>query len=167
MTGGAGFIGIHLVKRLLDEGREVLAVDDLSRGCVDNLKDLGVPISILVKSDLRDYRHAFEAIRDADVVYHLAARVGSIEYLHGNELAELRALQDNMVIGANVFRACMETGVKRIVYASSVSVYPIDVQQKHGLVISEEDLRYYNPWLWMGEVTRRNPTFLDEKWMSA
>jgi len=132
------------VKRLLNEGREVVVADDFSRGSVRNLLDLGVRIEC-PKIDLRDYGRALEVVEGADVVYHLAARVGSVEYLHGSELAELRALQDNLVIDTNVFKACMEAGVRKVVYASSVSVYPIDVQQKPGVVLSEDDLGYYNP----------------------
>jgi nucleoside-diphosphate-sugar epimerase len=145
VTGGAGFIGAHLVKRLLEDGRDVVAVDDLSRGSPQNLKDLDIPLNLLVRADLKDYRQALEAVKGADTVYHLAARVGSVEYLHGSEQAELKALQENVVVDANVFRACMEAGVKRLVYASSVSVYPIDIQHKPGVVISEDDLTYYNP----------------------
>jgi nucleoside-diphosphate-sugar epimerase len=78
-------------------------------------------------------------------VFHLAARVGSVELLHGSEMAELIALQTNLVIDANVFRACLEKGVKRIVYASSVSVYPIDLQQAYDVALREDDLRYMNP----------------------
>jgi len=144
VTGGAGFIGSHLVKRLLDEGRDVVVADDFSRGSVLNLLDLGVRIDC-PRVDLRDYRRALEVVEGADVVYHLAARVGSVEYLHGSELAELRALQDNLVIDANVFRACIERKVRKIIYASSVSVYPIDLQEKLGAVFKEDDLRYCNP----------------------
>ena len=144
VTGGAGFIGSHLVKRLLDEGRDVVVADDFSRGSRLNLLDLGVRLEC-ERVDLRDFRQALGVIDGADVVYHLAARVGSVEYLHGDEMAELRALQDNVVIDANVFRACIEKGVKKIIYASSVSVYPIDLQQEPDAILSEDDLRYYNP----------------------
>jgi GDP-D-mannose 3',5'-epimerase len=144
VTGGAGFIGSHLVKRLLDEGREVVVVDDFSRGNMLNLIDLGVGINC-EKVDLRNYSQALKVMDGADVVFHLAARVGSVEYLHGNELAELEALQSNLVIDANVFRACIEKEIKKIVYASSVSVYPIDLQQNQGAVFSENSLSYINP----------------------
>ncbi len=145
VTGGAGFIGCHLVKRLLDEGRDVLVVDNLSRGTLENLKDVGAGDVKWVRSDLRDRSQASAALRDAEIVYHLAAVVGSVEYLHGTEAAELRALQDNLVIDANVFRVCLQHNVKKVVYTSSVSVYPIDMQQMPDVVLSEEDLRYYNP----------------------
>jgi len=144
VTGGAGFIGSHLVKSLLDHGRDVAVADDFSRGSRLNLIDLGVELEC-ESVDLRDYCQALKVIDGADVVYHLAARVGSVEYLHGDQMAELKELQDNVAVDSNVFRACMEKGIRRIIYASSVSVYPIDLQEKPDAALSEDDLRYYNP----------------------
>jgi nucleoside-diphosphate-sugar epimerase len=144
VTGGAGFIGSHLTKRLLEMGREVVVADDFSRGRLQNLRDLGVG-SDTAPVDLRDYGQARAVVEGAESVFHLAARVGSVEFLHGSDLAELLALQANLVIDINVFRACLESGVERLVYASSVSVYPIDRQQSYGVVLKEEDLRYINP----------------------
>jgi GDP-D-mannose 3',5'-epimerase len=144
VTGGAGFIGSHLVKRLLDEGREVVIADDFSRGRAQNLLDLGIQAE-LRPIDLRDYKQALEVMEGAESVFHLAARVGSVEFLHGTDMAELLALQTNLVIDANVFRACLEREVQRLVYASSVSVYPIDCQQSYDVVLKEDDLRYIKP----------------------
>jgi GDP-D-mannose 3',5'-epimerase len=145
VTGGAGFIGCHLVKELLDAGREVVVVDNFSRGSLENLRDVGVEDVKCIRADLRSYAQSLAAVKDAETVYHLAAVVGGVEYLHGSEMAELKALLNNVVIDANIFRACMQHKVKKIVYASSASVYPIDLQQKLGAVLFEEDLRYYNP----------------------
>ena len=144
VTGGAGFIGSHLVKRLLDAGREVVVADDFSRGSRLNLTDLGVDVDC-EKVDLRSYDKTVAVVDGADTVFHLAARVGSVEYLHASDVSELLTLQSNLVIDANVFRACLEKKVKKIIFASSVSVYPIDLQQKHNAVFSEEDLSYVNP----------------------
>jgi nucleoside-diphosphate-sugar epimerase len=145
VTGGAGFIGSHLVKELLDSGRDVLAVDDMSRGNLQNLEDLRVPLNCVVQTDLRDYGQALKAIKGAETVFHLAARVGSVEYLHKSEMAELVALQDNLVIDVNILRACVEVAVRRIVYTSSVSVYPMDLQREQGVVLSEDDPWHYDP----------------------
>lgn len=144
VTGGAGFIGSHLVRRLVEEGRDVVVVDDFSRGRVQNLRELGIPLDSR-PVDLRDYRQALVFLDGAETVFHLAARVGSVEFLHGSDVAELLALQTNLVIDANVFRTCLEKGVRRLVYASSVSVYPIDTQQSHGVVFREEDVDCINP----------------------
>ena len=144
VTGGAGFIGSHLVKRLVEQGREVFVADDFSRGKAQNLLDLGVGLDPS-PVDLRDYRQVLASLDGAQTVFHLAARVGSVEFLHGNEMAELLALQTNLVIDAHVFRACLERAVGRLIYASSVSVYPIDLQQSYGVVFREEDLCPINP----------------------
>ena len=142
VTGAAGFIGANLVRKLLGLGRDIRCVDNISRGKSRNLE--GLPVDI-VYADLRQYDQALKALDGADIVYHLAARVGSIDFLHGSSKAELEALQSNLAIDVNVFRACREVGVKKIVYASSVSVYPIDRQQKLDAVFKEEDIYPINP----------------------
>lgn len=144
VTGGAGFIGSHLVKRLVEEKREVVVADDLSRGKTKNLRDLGLSLEVN-PVDSRDYQQVLHALEGAESVFHLAARVGSVEFLHGSEMAELLALQTNLVIDANVFRACLEKGVRRLVYASSVSVYPMELQGSYDVVLREEDLGTINP----------------------
>ncbi|MGB6896520.1 MAG: NAD-dependent epimerase/dehydratase family protein [Dehalococcoidia bacterium] len=144
VTGGAGFIGSHLVKRLVEQGREVVVADDFSRGKAQNLLDLGIRLDPH-PIDLRDYQQALESLDGAENVFHLAARVGSVEFLHGSDMAELLALQANLTIDANVLKACLETGVKTLVYASSVSVYPIDTQQRYDVLFTEDDVRYINP----------------------
>ena len=144
VTGGAGLIGSHLVKALLDEGREVIIADDFSRGSLQNLLDLGVSVKP-VHLDLRNYQETLEIIDGVEAVFHLAARVGSVEALHSTDMGELLALQTNLVIDANVFRACLQTGVKKLVYASSVSVYPMELQKSPNAVLREDDLRFASP----------------------
>jgi GDP-D-mannose 3', 5'-epimerase len=151
VTGGAGFIGSNLVKKLLNQGREVLIADDFSRGSIQNLQDLNIsPFDISGSTvypiiDLKEYYNALKITEGADTVFHLAARVGSINYLHGTDHNELEALLSNLVIDANVFRSCVENGVKKLVYASSTAVYPIDLQNSYDAIFSEDSLRYYNP----------------------
>jgi len=142
VTGGTGFIGSHLVKSLLEQGREVVVVSDLAHLGIENLTDLGLRTSDieLRRADLSNYHQALKAMEGADSVFHLAARVGSLEYLHGSQLAELAALQANLVIDANVFRACLENKVKKLVYASSCAVYPMGKQYSPGTIFSESDL---------------------------
>lgn len=83
-----------------------------------------------------------KAVDGADTVFHLAARVGSLEYLHLVENAEMIALQGNIVIDANIFRACLEKGVKKLVYASSCAVYDMSPQLTGGAVFKETDLLF-------------------------
>ncbi len=144
VTGGAGFIGSNLVKKLLNKGHVVVIIDDFSRGNEFNLHDLGIDTEIR-RIDLRNYESTLKSIKGAEVVFHLAARVGSIDYLHGSKWNELEALQSNLIIDANVFRACLGNGVKKLVYASSVAVYPIENQDKAETTFSEDSLDHYNP----------------------
>jgi GDP-D-mannose 3', 5'-epimerase len=145
VTGGAGFLGSHIVRRLADDGRDVSIIDDFSSGSLRNLSDVGVRRRCLV-GDLRDYRFARRSLRGADTVFHFAAEVGSVSYLHGSNARELAALQSNLIIDANVLKACLENGVRAVIYASSVSVYPFDEQLGSHTQFREEDSeRKVNP----------------------
>ena len=142
VTGGAGFIGSNLVKKLFNQGREVIVASDFSRLGFDNLQNLGIrKQDIEIRdADLTHYSQTLKAVEGVETVFHLAARVGSLQYLHGTETAELVALQENLAIDANVFRACLEQGVKKLVYASSVAVYSMGSQFGHNAVFKENAL---------------------------
>jgi GDP-D-mannose 3',5'-epimerase len=147
VTGGTGFIGSHVVKKLLEQGRKVVVVADFAHLGMENLTGLGIGTSDLEvrKADLSDYCQAQAALGDVEVIFHLAAVVGSLKYLHGTEMAELTTLQRNLAIDVNVFRVCLEKGVKKLVYASSCAVYPMGRQYSDGAVFREEDLTSINP----------------------
>ena len=144
VTGGAGFLGSHLAARLIEDGHQVSVVDDFSAGSVQNLKDVGV-VKRPIRGDLKDYGVARRSTKGADAVFHFAAEVGSVQYLHGSAESELAAMQANLVIDANVFRACLENRVRTVIYASSVSVYPFDRQQGGDTAFREEDSERVNP----------------------
>jgi len=146
VTGGAGFIGSHLVKRLVDKDRDVVVADDFSIGRISNLEGLGLTIRQKQLSvehcDLRKYADAVKAVSGSEVVFHLAARVGNIPYLHSGKEAELQAFQDNTQIDINIFKACQEQKVKKIIYTSSVSIYPHKLQLTSDAVLSESDAQF-------------------------
>jgi GDP-D-mannose 3',5'-epimerase len=145
VTGGAGFLGSHVVKRLLKDGHSVSIVDDFSSGSVDNLRGLGVDQGCVV-GDLKNYDFARRSLEGAEAVFHFAAEVGSVAYLHGSDAREVATLQANLAIDVNVFRACLENRVGRVIYASSVSIYPIDEQMGSKVKFKEEDSeRKVNP----------------------
>jgi len=75
VTGGAGFIGSNLVALLLDEGHDVVVLDNLSSGYRENLAAL--PRARFVEGDVRDARALGTAAEGCEVVFHLAASVGN------------------------------------------------------------------------------------------
>lgn len=145
VTGAAGFLGSHVARHLMERGDELVLIDDLSAGFLDNLRGLGVEQKCLI-GDLRDYKFARDSLKGVEKIFHFAAVVGSVAYLHGSNANEVDAMQSNLVIDSNVFRACTSHGIKKIIYPSSVSVYPIDEQFGSKVAFKEEDsLRKVNP----------------------
>src|ERR1041385_1979190 len=116
VTGGAGFIGSHLVDRLVADGAgEILAFDNFSRGRLANIAHLrDEPRFELCEGDLQDRAAVSEALRGASLVYHLAAQstlmgaVRDIEY----------TFQTNVRGTFNVLRAAVENEVPRVVFTS-------------------------------------------------
>lgn len=119
ITGGAGFIGSHLVDRLvLDQAGDVYVLDNFSRGRMEHLMDSQHQIKV-IRGDVRDRALLRETMRDVDLVYHLAAQ--------SNVLGATRDLdysfETNVVGTYEVMRAAAEAGVRRVIFSSSREVY--------------------------------------------
>lgn len=116
VTGGAGFIGSHLVAHMESNGHEVVVLDNLSSGNRDNLKGRK---ATLVEGDLRNMQDVEKAVAGVDVVLHHAALCsvpGSVE--------DPASSYDVNVTGTLLLlEACQRAGVKRVVFASSSAVY--------------------------------------------
>ena len=117
VTGGAGFIGSHLIKSLLEEGHTVTAIDNLNTGKMDNLESILDNIDF-VKGDIRDFELLKNKFRDIDGVFHEAA-LASVQ----ESFTRVKEYNEVNVGGTeNVLKLAKEFGFK-IVYASSSSVY--------------------------------------------
>jgi nucleoside-diphosphate-sugar epimerase len=119
VTGGAGFIGSHLVAALAARGARVRVLDNLSTGRRENLSAVGAIDGELVVGDLRDTEDCRRTCRGVEIVFHLAA-VGSVPRSM-EDPAETIAV--NVGGTANLFAAARDAGVRRVVYSSSSSVY--------------------------------------------
>jgi UDP-glucose 4-epimerase len=118
VTGGAGFIGSHVVRALLADGCAVRVIDNLSTGSVENLAGIRDDIEF-IEGDLRDERAAARATAGAEVVFHLAA-LPSVP----RSLADPWGSHDHNVNGTmRLLEAARAAGVRRVVYSSSSSVY--------------------------------------------
>ena len=118
ITGGAGFIGSHLVDALLAKGYGVRVLDNLSTGKRSNLP-LDNPRVELLEGDVADAELVARAAVDTTAVVHLAA-VASVQASVDDPVS---THQSNFVGTLNVCEAMRKAGVKRVVYASSAAVY--------------------------------------------
>lgn len=118
VTGGAGFIGSHLVTALLQRGRRVRVLDDFSTGHRRNLADLAARIEV-IEGDIRDRDATHAAMRGVDVCYHLAAQ-GSVP----RSVDHPQQAHDINVTGSlNVLIAARDARVRRLVYSASSAAY--------------------------------------------
>lgn len=154
VTGGAGFIGAHIVDRLIDKGAIVTIVDNLSKSNVRHLHHVLARQGLAVRGDLlegeawagphrlllRDLANpedAAEAVRRQEVVFHLAAMIGGRGYIDTHP-ADCCA---SMAINQNVIHQSHLAGVRHVHYASTACVYPVDLQATYGsdYLLKEED----------------------------
>lgn len=120
VTGGAGFIGSHLVERLIKGGASVTVLDNLQNGSHNNLDSVSGNYKF-IKGDCTDLETAGKACSGQDIVMNLAARVGGIEY---NRTHQATMLRDNLLIGSVVIEAARKNNVERFLVVSSACVYP-------------------------------------------
>jgi len=118
VTGGAGFIGSHLVRRLLNDGYDVNVIDNLSRN-VNNIQDLidGQKISFL-KGDIREREHVEKAMHGCDYVFHLAAVC-----INRCKAFPTEAIEVNLNGAFNVFGAAINNSIKKLMFVSTSSVF--------------------------------------------
>ena len=115
VTGGAGFIGSHIVDKLVSDGFSVLVVDNLSTGEKANVNKNAT----LHVVDIREYEKLQEVISGADYVFHLAA----IPSVQDSINLPIETYQVNTVGTLNVLQASRNAGVKKLIYSSSCAVY--------------------------------------------
>lgn len=128
VIGGAGYIGSHVARSLLDKGHSVTVFDNLSRGCRENLFD----DAEFIEADMLNFPYLFKSMKDGfDGIIHLAAFKAA-----GESMVEPEKYAINNITGTiNVLSAAWEFGVKCIIFSSSAAIYgepqylPID--EKH------------------------------------
>jgi len=123
VTGGASFIGSHLVELLVAAGAVVRVADDLSSGRLDHLDAVRTSIAF-DRGDLRDPTFARASVAGSRVVFHLAAAHGGRGYIDTHPVECL----NNISLDHAVFSAAAQAGVQKVVFASSACVYPTQLQ---------------------------------------
>jgi UDP-glucose 4-epimerase len=123
VTGGAGFIGSHIVRTLLDGGASVRVLDNFSTGKRENLDGLSSRYAgdrfEVYEGDLRDRNLVQQAVRNVDVIFHEAAFVSVPESMEKPQ----DCFDVNVAGTASLFEAARQASVRRVVVASSAAVY--------------------------------------------
>lgn len=131
VTGGASFIGSHVVDLLVEKGASVRVVDDLSSGKIENIESHIKLGSIeFLEDDLLESGTVDEAVKNMDVVFHLAAIHGGRGFIDLNQARCSR----NLTIDGLSIDAAYKAGVDKFIFASSGCVYPVSMQMD----VSEE-----------------------------
>jgi UDP-glucose 4-epimerase len=140
VTGGAGFIGSHIVESLLGDGHRVRVLDDFSSGRRDNLVfGAGHPALEVVDGDIRDFALVRQVMEGVDGVFHEAAMVSVPRSVEQPELsADVNARGT-----AHVLEAARRAGVRRVVFASSSAVYGDDAPMPVSEAVSPAPLSPY------------------------
>ena len=144
VTGGASFIGSHLVDRLVTLGAQVRVADDLSSGRLENLSLSSNEIEFL-EGDLLNPLFAEQACAGMQQVFHLAALHGGRGYIDTHPVE----CSSNMILDGIVFSSAYKAGVEHVCFASSACVYPTTLQEASpdgkGVYLREEMANTYEP----------------------
>jgi len=119
ITGGAGFIGSNLAKRLLGLGADVRIADDFSRGSEENIRPFLRRIT-LHRVDLTKLDNCLQSTKEAEYVFHLAATVGGIHYITKKNVG---GSTPSLLMNTNMLEAARRCDVQRFLFASSACVY--------------------------------------------
>lgn len=118
VTGGAGFIGSHLVEKLVASGAHVTVFDNFSTGNLKNLTAVFNQISIMY-ADISNTFSTFKATIDKEIVFHLAACISVAQSIENPELCK----RINAEGTTNILEGCRRNGVKTFIYSSSSAIY--------------------------------------------
>ena len=148
VTGGAGFIGSHIVEELVRRGHAVRVLDDFSTGKAANLAAVRDRVEV-IEGDIRDRTACRRAAAGADFVFHEAAQISVPKSV------ENPFLNDGINVGGtlNVLWAAKEAGAKKLVFASSTSVYGDNPELPKRETMSGIPLSPYALSKWIGERT--------------
>jgi len=120
VTGGAGFIGSHLVDRLIKDGYSVSVVDNMSCGTMENLKQhAGNPKFKVYSADIRDAEELNRIFAGHDVVFHLAAQAN----IRKSAVDHKSDLDNNLIGTINILEAMLKNNIKDLVFASTSALY--------------------------------------------
>lgn len=128
ITGGIGFIGSHLARKLLKIGADITILDSFVTGRMDNIQDFKNEVA-LIKGDIKDYNEVEKTTQGKDIVIHEA-----FPYAKVSQSIEDQFIEDGYIGTFNVLKASLYNNIEKVIYGSSVAVYG----QQHYLPLDED-----------------------------
>jgi len=135
VTGGAGFIGSHLVRKMLDLECIVSVADNFSRGDRENIRPFIDSIH-LYPLDLTEPENCLTCTKDIDYIFHLAASVGGIHYIKKESVG---GLTPSILMNTNILEAARRNDVERFLFTSSACVYEEKSQKDDRMVFRQQE----------------------------
>jgi len=145
VTGGAGYIGGHVVQQLLRAGKKIVIIDNLSTGSMKNiqrLRDIGE--CIFIEKDLNDFTAVNDVLKEYDfkAIMHFAASLDVAESV----MNPLKYYLNNTVNTANLIKCAIENGVQKFIFSSSAAVYGNTDNEDNRLVSEDHPTEPINPY---------------------
>jgi GDP-D-mannose 3',5'-epimerase len=142
ITGGAGMIGSALLRKLITDNHEIIVIDNLWRGKIENINTIsGWNFSNnFYNVDLADQskeEELLEILKDTDVMIHLADIVAGIGYVFNNQYEIFKI---NNTINTNIFSICTKLKIKKILYAGTACSFPKNLQLSLNSILKESQL---------------------------
>jgi UDP-glucose 4-epimerase len=117
ITGGAGFIGSQLAKKLIEMKANITIFDNFITGHINNLKNIKNDV-ILIKDNVKNYNSVLKSVKNKDIVVHMA-----FPYAKVSQSVEEQFIEDSYIGTFNVLKASLYENIQKVVYGSSVAVY--------------------------------------------
>ena len=136
-TKRVGLIGSNLTKKLFRDNNEILIVDNLWRGKLENLNFNDNNFHIeknFKKLDLQNYGNCIEVTKNIDLVIHLADVVAGINYVFSNQYD---LFNKNIIINSNILKASITNKVKNYIYVGTACSYPLELQKEILFIVSD------------------------------
>ena len=142
ITGGAGMIGSALLRKLSKKGHEIIVIDNLWRGKVENINtidnwDFSKNFHNIDLSDTKNEEQLLNIIENTDVLIHLADIVAGIGYVFNNQYEIFKI---NNTINTNIFSICSKLNIKKILYAGTACSFPKNLQLSLTSILKESQL---------------------------